>query len=347
MVAILRLLLLIIVTFALVSPSGHAAASASPALEIEGECVRELSNTNLFVTRPGAKVSPDSLRAVIRFQLYLDGCRWLLRQRYSADEYRSEVLHFSDGEDFFALTGTETNRAASISRGAIPMGGMGDLQAVWYSLCRPLCPSLDWRHLTNVPHLLALQDRIQKVYDQVVIVTNAQGRVDEAEMYVDIDRQPVLVDKFTFQQHPDVSLGIPSEAVRQVYALDAIQRTNVPAMRYTVTVQSVKKLASPLLLPQLNSRTRIVDYRLVPAQGEGWFVDYFSTRWRSQEELLADEDILAKVKRLQVEVKNFDRTRKERETRIVVTRALFIGSFVVLLLAVLRVIAKRRRSNLA
>lgn len=336
---------ILVLTLSFLIPLAEGAEPSQMPLEIEGECVRELMHTNLLRMRSGAKVSPDALRSVTRFQLVVDGCRWLMRQRHAVDGYEAETLHFSDGTDFFSLAGPSTNAAASISPGPVPAGGTGEMQALWYALCRPSCPELDWQRLPNVPNLVALQDRTQRTCDQVIITTNAMGRIDKAEMFVDVGGKPMLLDEFTFRQHPDASLAIPVEAVRRVHAVDVRKGTNVASMRFTITVSGVRRIPGRLELPALGSWTQVADYRLVPSQGDGWFVDYGTTNWLGREELLADPEIAARMSQITNDMRNHDRLREANETRSLLGRALFIVCFVALIFGMLVIVVKQRRAR--
>lgn len=309
------------------------AVSDAKTVLFSGECVREIVDTNLLVARPGASLPPDAHRGICRFEMAIDGCRWVMRARHGIDGFITETAHFTDGRDFFSLSGDPLSRSASISKGPVPSGGLGELQTLWFGLCRPMCPDLDWASQSAFPNLLALQDRVQRQYEETIVTTNEAGAILEAEMFVRpaAGTNLVLMDKFVFSYDKGLAYPVPREVTRMTYGIKAGGATNVPAYKYVVKVTSASTTSTPLKLPAPEGVTRMADYRLFPQGGEGWFVPYAASQWRSEEDLRADPMISAAIKRTAREHALSDELRSSLARRIWRARGLFFAALGVLL----------------
>ena len=77
---------------------------------ITGDCVRTLENPEIIRRLKGQKVGGDTFNSVLSFELNFDNeCRWILSSRYSIDNFRDEVVEFSDAIDCYALAGELRN----------------------------------------------------------------------------------------------------------------------------------------------------------------------------------------------------------------------------------------------
>ncbi len=291
---------------------------------ITGDCVRTLENPEIIRRLKGQKVGGDTFNSVLSFELNFDNeCRWILSSRYSIDNFRDEVVEFSDAIDCYALAGESTNRAASISAGLIPQGGMGHVQTIWFAVCRPFCRQFDVMQLDSLPNLIGLQDRQKRPYNTMQITTNTQGVVIEASMTGLFEQQELIVDHFEFDYLASDLSMVPREVVRQTYGYDPIARTNVLAYKYLVVIRSVEPKDGPISLPMLAVDTRIADFRLSRSGSEGSYIEYSTKAWRSESDLRNDPVIRARTKELEQNEEESDRLVAARNRKQWIGRVFF------------------------
>lgn len=291
---------------------------------ITGDCVRTLENPEIIRRLKDQKVSNDTFMSVLSFELDIDNeCRWSLSSRYNISNFRDVVVEFSDAIDCYALAGESTNRAASISAGLIPLGGMGHVQTVWFALCRPFCRQFDVMQLDILPNLIGLQDRQKRPYTTMQITTNTQGVVTEASMTGVFEQQELLVDYFKFDYLTGNLSTIPRQVVRQTYGYDPIAKTNVLAYKYLMVIRSVQPKDGTIPLPMLAIDTRIADFRLSRTGSEGSYIEYTTKAWRSESDLRSDPVIRARIKALEQNEDESDRLEAARNRKKWIGRAFF------------------------
>lgn len=308
---------------------------------IIGDCTRTLENPEIIRRLKGQKVGVDTFKSVLSFELNIDNeCRWSLFSRYNINNFRDEVVEFSDAIDCYALAGESTNRAASISAGLIPQGGMGHVQTVWFAVCRPFCSQFDVMRLDGLPNLIGLQDRQKRPYNTMQITTNTQGIVIEASMTGLFAKQELIVDHFKFDYLASDLSTVPREVVRQTYGYDPIARTNVLAYKYLVLIRSVEHKDGPVSLPMLSVDTRIADFRLSRSGSEGSYIEYSTRAWRSESDLRKDPVIRARIKVLEQNEEESDRLVAARNRKQWIGRA-FFGLVICILVSTMWLYSKK------
>ena len=279
-------------------------------------------------------------KTAIQFELAVEDCRWLIRYRSSANDFKTVTEIYSDGTNIFNLSRGATGKILSgpeqgdfgsmgtVYEGPVPRGN-GNLQPIWLAYCSH-CSRNDWS--TNFPDFFAAA-RFQEASAEATVDTDEFGLIHHVKIVPKSGGPYGYQDFQTLESTNENGVRFILRFESTVYTkpLPFTQGQARAPMKFECRLSEVTvHTTNTLKPPEIGEDALLSDARIL---GPALPVQYKSTNWLTTNALYAKPYVRTNIDQLRHvrDQRSTVATASPVRARVIVLSVLIAGTFLPLL----------------